>query len=489
MPMVYPQLQKYVIKTLVVLSALICFHIYGLIAGYNYILGILLALVAVFVFMYYNFPHWSAYLFIISVSFAELLNLPVTQGGFSSAVAIALGSFMLGVAGAISIKDRHLIRILFDRKGQILPLLFLILMVVSLMNSRAIGYSVKQIQQFIYLVVIFYFLQLTIRNREVLRKSFLALMIGGGFAGLFGMMEALLQQPVYFLLGNRSLFGAYVADALLNAKRGRIIGLVGDAPFHGIYMTIIALVAIYFLFTSRRTSARVLSFLIFLLSVFNILGTGSRGAFISLTIGLILFWVLSDIPYKATIMVSTLIAGAVVAIFMVSFMSDLDASRSFTYKEESTETAEMRLKNIPVALAMFKDHPIIGNGPDGFVINYSRYASNITNLAFREKILKTHNTPMQILAEYGLAGISIFALLIFITMKRMMHIIRHGQDRNDRLMAVVFFSAIAGYLFFMSTSNSLLDKYFWLLIALGQIHYSLFAQPVKTAEQPKWGVV
>lgn len=483
--MVYPQLQKYFSKTFVILSSIVFFYSYGLLAGYNIIFGVLLVLGACYIFLYYNFPHWFAYLFIITVSFAELLNLPVTQGGFSSAVAVAFVSFGLGIFGAISTKDRHLIKIMFGRTDQVLPLIFFILMVVSLMNSKAIGYSIKQIQQFVYLVIIYYFLHLMIRDRNVLRKAMIAILIGGGCAGLFGLTEALYQQPVYFMLGNKSLLGASVADALLNAKRGRITGLIGDAPFHGIYMTIIALVSLYFLFMSRRTSARIVSFLIFLLSVFNVLGTGSRGAFISLTIALVLFWALAEIPYKTTIMVSTLIAGVALALFMIFFVSDLNVSRSFTYEKDTTDTAEMRWKNIPVAVTMFTDHPIIGNGPDGFVINYSRYASNITNLAFREKILKTHNTPLQVLAEYGLAGISVFTLIIFMALKRMMLIIKHGHDRNDRLIAVVFFSAIAGYIFFMLTSNSLLDKYFWLLLAMGQIHYSLSVAPEQTAGQTK----
>lgn len=480
--MVNSQLQKYFYKAFAVLAALIIFFIYGVIAGYNFLLGFLLVAGVVYVFVYYNFPHWFAYFFIATLSFAELLHLPVTQGGFSSAVVIAASSLGLGIFGALATKDRHLMEVFFSRIDQIFPVLLFMLMVVSLMNSRAIGYSVKQIQQYIYLLIIYYFLHMTIINREILRKALFVLFAGGGCAGLFGISEAIIQKPIYFLLGNKSLLGASVADALLNAKRGRIIGLIGDAPFHGIFMAVITLVSLYFLYTSKRLSARILSILIFIISVFNVMGTGSRGAFFSMAFALILFWFLADIPNKATIMFSSIIVGIVLTVFMVFYVSDLNVTRSFTYSEQSTDTARMRLKNIPVAFKMFIDHPIIGSGPDGFVINYTRYAAGVTNLAFRKKILKTHNTPLQVLVEYGLAGITVFGAIIFMALKRMVTIMKDKRDRDDSLIAVILFAAISAYIFFMLTSNSLLDKYFWLLIAMAQIHYSICNKPEQRKE-------
>ena len=297
--------QEQFFRFLITVSALLFLFIFGGVMGYNPIIGFVLTAGLGFILAYYYSPPWFAYLYIFTVSMAALLNLPVTEGGFSSAVAIALASFCLGILGALVSRDPALIRIFFGRADQILPILFLCLMFISLKNSHGIGQSAKQIQQFVYLVVIYYFLHLVIRNRETFRKAFFVLLLGGTLVGILGVVEVVKQSPVYFILGGKSLFGAEISDAFLNAKAGRINGLIGDAPFHGIYMCVIALVSLYFLFTSMRLWVKVSCVLVFFLSVFNILGTGSRGALIALLLALFLFWVFAEIPHKAVIMSST----------------------------------------------------------------------------------------------------------------------------------------------------------------------------------------
>lgn len=467
------QIQEHFFRIIISLFVLATFFIYGIITGYQPIIGFVFMAGLIFMIVYYYSPPWFGYLYIFTVSFAALLHLPVTEGGFSSAVAIALSSFGLGIFGALMVKDKELIKIFFGRIDQILPFLFFMLMIISMMNSKELGFSAKQIQQFLYIVVTYYFLNLTIRNRENFRKAFFILLLGGICVGLFGVLEVILQTPTYSLLGNKSLLGASISDALLNAKAGRINGLIGDAPFHGVYMTMIASVSLYYFFTSRHLIIRILYIMVFLISVFNVMGTGSRGAFIALLLALFIFWAFSEIAHKSAIMMTTFLTAATLVIVMVILIPNLDVTRSFTFEKESTDTAEMRWENIPVAIKMFGDHPIIGNGPDGFVINYTRYASGLTKYASREKTLKTHNTPLQILAEYGLVGIILFGLIIFMSLKRMVTIMRKAEDRKDRMIAVTLIAAISAYIFFMATSNTLLDKYFWLLITFSQIHYSV----------------
>lgn len=472
--MIISQVQSHFPKAVFIFFILSIFFIYGLITGYNPIIGFVLFVGLSYVLIFYYSPPLYAYLYIFIVSFAALLNLPVTEGGFSSAVAIALSSLGLAIFGALIKKDRSLIEIFLGRIDQILPLLFFILMLVSLMNSLATGFSFKQIQQVFYILAAYYFLHLTIQNQETFRKAFFVILIGGICVGILGLVEVIQQQPIYFMLGKKSLLGAHVSDALLNAKKGRINGLIGDAPFHGVFMTMIASISLYYLFNSKKFIYRMVFLFVLLLSIFNILGTGSRGAFISLLLALFIFWAFAEIPYKSTIMITTVLTGVTLVLLMVFLVPNLDVTRSFTFEQEKTETAEMRWENIPVAIKMFSAHPIIGNGPDGFVINYSRYAKGLTKFASREKTLKTHNTPLQILAEYGSVGILLFSLIIFMSLKRMVTVMKKALDHRDRMIAVTLIAAISGYIFFMATSNTLLDKYFWLLITMAQIHFSIY---------------
>ncbi len=466
------QVHEYFIKIILFFFILIIFFVYGIITAFNPSIGLLLVAALGFTILYYFFPPLFAYLYVFTVSFAAFLNLPVTAGGFSSAVAIGLSSFGLGVCSSLIKKDRHLIKIFVGRIDQILPILFFSAWIISMKNSRAINVSIKQLQQFFYLIVIYYFLNLTVRNRQILRTALFVLFAGGIIVGMLGMIEGITQIPTYFLLGSRSLLGAHISDAFLNVRMGRINGLIGDSPFHGIYMTMIALVSLYFFFTSERLILKIICPLVFLISGFNIMGTGSRGALMSLFFGLFLFWVLAEIPHKTVIMISILIASVIMVVIMVLFTPNINVSRSYTYSEETSSTAQMRWDNIPVSIRMFIDHPIFGTGPDGFVINYRRYAAGLVATTSREKTLRTHNTPLQVLVEYGLVGITLFILIIFMAIKRMIEVRRYSSDQKDRIIAVTLISVISSYIPFMLTSNSILDKYFWLVITMSQIHYS-----------------
>ena len=470
------EMQQDIVKILLLSLSLAFIFILGIIIGSSPLIGFIFIASFCFVFAYFYSPSWFAYLFIFTVSFAALLHLPITKGGFSSAVAIAIFSFGPGIFGALITKDRNLVKIFSDRIDQILPILFFMLMVISMMNSRASALSVKQVQQFFYVIIIYYFLQLIIRNRETFRRALFILFIGGFCVGILGLVELITQTPIYNHLGGKSLLGASLSEAILNAKPGRINGVIGDAPYHGIYMTMIAAVSLYFFFTSQRLISRILYSFVFIISILNIIGTGSRGAFLSLLVALFLFWALARIPHKSAIMTLALLTGATIVLIVVFLFPHFIITRSFTYGEE-TSTIRMRWENIPVAINIFSDHPIIGSGPDGFVINYNRYASGLTSLAYREKTLKTHNTPLQILAEYGLLGITFFSLTIFLTLKRMITIMRNGTDLKDHMIAITLIVAISAYILFMMTSNTLLDKYFWLLISLAQIHYSICRRP------------
>ena len=420
------ELSKRFIKGIYLSAVIFIFLLFGIVTGYKPIFGILIILALVYLALFYHHPPRFAYLYVFTLSFARLLNLPITQGGFSAATAIALCSFVLCLFGYLVRKDRDLISILTNRIDQAMPILFLIAMVLSLMNSRAIAISIVQIQQFLYQVVVYYFLHLIIREKYILRKAVLILLIGGSIVAVLGLIEAVFHTPFYFLLGRqpRSLFGAtldlkqaittiqgYVGKGIEIGK-GRIIGLIGDGPLHGIYMVVVAVFSVFFLQATKKPIVRILCGFSFLISIFNILGSGSRAAFVSLIIALFIYLYLMDIPHKTAVVISSISIIVLLTLIMVVFIPSIRTTRSFTYSDDSAATAEMRYEHIPVSLMMFGDHPIFGQGPDGFLINYKHYAAGITNHASRIKNLRSHNTPLQVLAEYGMVGFIILFMTI-----------------------------------------------------------------------------
>jgi hypothetical protein len=425
----------------------------------------------VFVGGFYLRPTWYANAVIFVACFAAMLHLPVTSDGFSSAVAIALPGVGLQFANLLARKDRHLIETFAGRFDQLLPLMMGLAMFISVKSVRELGPAMRQVQQFIYIIAIYYLIVLAVRDRRALHGAVIAFLIGGFFVELLGLAEGVFHRTVYEMTGDRSLFGADVSGSFTEIEEaGRINGAVSDAPFHGMFCTVTASLGLYEFFTTKRNSVKVLCVLIFLLSIYNVIGTGSRGAFLALGLAVFVFWLTAAIPNKGAWFVGgAIVFVAMTALMIVLMTAQTGEARAVTYSSDTSETTEMRIKNFPVAMKMFFDHPIFGIGPDGFVTNFSRYAVGLSNLASRQKVLKTHDTPAQIAAENGLVGLTVFLASMGMAMARAHSAARRSSDYRYQILGAALLGALSAYTFFMLTSNSLMDKFLWTLIAFSQI--------------------
>jgi hypothetical protein len=428
-------------------------------------------------------PTWYANAVVFVTCFAAMLHLPVTSDGFSSAVAIAAPGLLLQFTSLLVAKDRHLVRTLAGRFDQLLPLMMGLAMFISVKNVRELGPAMRQVQQWVYVLAIYYLIVLTVKDRRALHGVVLAFLVGGFIVELLGLAEGVFHRTVYDMTGDRSLFGADVSGSFTEIEEaGRINGAVSDAPFHGMFCTVTAVLGLYEFFTTKRAWVKVLCVLIFLLAIYNVIGTGSRGAFLSLGLAVFVFWLVGDIPNKSTYAVAGVITFVVMTALMVGIMTaQTGEARALTYSNDTSETTEMRIKNFPVAMKMFFDYPIFGIGPNGFVTNFSRYAVGLSNLASRQKVLKTHDTPVQVAAENGLVGLTIFLASLGIAMGRARAAARRSADYRYRILGAALMAALAAYTFFMLTSNSLLDKFLWILIAFSQILATLSIPTLRAA--------
>ena len=173
------------------------------------------------------------------------------------------------------------------------------------------------------------------------------------------------------------------------------------------------------------------------------------------------------VPIKNKVLLFISVLAVIMSTYltMLVIFPDMKSDRMFSNKEEATGPVEMRKKNLGVGLKIFSEHPFIGSGPDGFILNYHRYTAQ------RHRALKTHNTPLQILLEYGLIGLTLFLAIFYLTAKIFFSLYKEMRISKYKLLNLTLLSAFAGYICFMITSNSLLDKHMWLLIGLSHALY------------------
>lgn len=460
-------------RVLGIAALLLLLFVNAVLIGYNPLIAVVLVAPLAYCVLYYRHEQLFAGIFVFTLGFAAFLNLPVTSGGFPVSTVIMITGFLMWSAVMLIAKDPEFVRIFFRRPEQVLATCFLILMFVSIKNTLHIAAAVKQIQLFIYCWLVFFYLQMVLKKKEHLEKAASWALMGGFIVGLIGFLEVIIDMSPYVFLGGRSLLMADVSDVVLNVHAGRINGLIGDSPYHGIYMVIIASLAVYKFFTVSTKSWRLLSAIIIAVASGNVLLSASRGALIGLAIALMVMWAYIEIRNKWLIFTGIIAAFVMLLFVVVIAMPQMNTERLYSSEGRSSQTASMRLEHVPTALAMFFDNPVFGIGPDGFVTHYAHYAAHHTSDAFQDTVMKTHNTILQIMAEYGILGLFILSALFLLTMKRLWTVIRAAADLKTKYFALALFGTMCGYAFFLCTSNSLLDKNLWMVMAMAQSLYTI----------------
>lgn len=169
--------------------------------------------------------------------------------------------------------------------------------------------------------------------------------------------------------------------------------------------------------------------------------SGERTAFFLFSIGLVIFFILSN--YKFYIKI-TLFFSVLISLFFILIFNDSSNERylNLLLKELGIKKWETEIKNknkkinfLPqhttyfiVSYNMFKDKKLLGHGNKSFSYKCEEYKINLSSCSTHP-----HNTYFQILAENGIINFSIlafsFLLLLFYIVKNIL--IKYWQKKNS----------------------------------------------------------
>ena len=416
-------------------------------------------------------PSLGAYAYVFTLGFSALLNLPITNDGLKLPTVLALIAFLVWIARALLTADRDLITKPFSQAVHLFMGLILFTMIISLMNSRKIGASIGEIKQFIYCLTGHLLILFTIKNINQFRKLIIFKICAGFIVSILGIMEGTIGS-IYTFLHNKSLFKAPLARSILWTSADRINGLVGDGDNHGIYMGMIFMFSLYLFFTVKSKILKILLVPVMFASLFNVIGAASRGAVLGFSISFFIFWICINLPKKWLILTSALALILIIGSLMIVIIPDLNIERLFDPGAEAMKTVDLRKNNLIIGLAMTKDHPIIGSGPDGFILNYLRYGPRITPTS-RRIPTKPLNAYLQALVEYGIIGFILFLSVTIFILKSLIMLLINATG-EDRYLVAVILAVFCGYTSFMNTTGFFVDQPYWLVVTLAAVFITIY---------------
>jgi O-antigen ligase len=139
-----------------------------------------------------------------------------------------------------------------------------------------------------------------------------------------------------------------------------------------------------------------------------------------------------------------MIAGVVLLVLAVLLVPSV-RRRAESIADPADSTARERWAMWDSALAMARDHPLLGVGPGGVKREYPQYAAPEFRAKRRGHV---HNTPLQILVERGILGLaawtSVFLAFFWRAVRVLRRLPREAGRERDLLMGSL--AAIAGFL-------------------------------------------
>jgi probable O-glycosylation ligase (exosortase A-associated) len=228
----------------------------------------------------------------------------------------------------------------------------------------------------------------------------------------------LITNPKQFRFFTLILVAVHAALVIINIEKagGPRIGFyeggyfLGDGNDFAWSQNMVFPLAIHLAFTSKNALFKYLYIGLTGIILVGIIGTSSRGGFLSLAAGILYYLVyISNKKLVGVLLISILSIGIII------FAPSSYFSRMGTIVEYEEDTSAMgRLKAWRSATEMAIDHPLLGVGAGSFNSAYGRFYRRPDDPV---RWISTHSAYFKVLAEYGFPGTIIFLLCIWHNLK------------------------------------------------------------------------
>jgi len=317
-----------------------------------------------------------------------------------------------------------------------------------------------------------------LKKPQQFRHVIYTLLIIGVFIGSISLHQSLTNNF------NNS-YGGFATAEFMNivgeTNDYRLSGPVGDPNFFAQVMLVLAILGAERLLHDRSLFWKVIAGWAAAVSTLTVVFTYSRGATIALVISLIIFFWVHGLKPAQLIVVLTL--GVAMMLFAppayyerILTIQDIlpNAERGVNIHED--RAVQGRASENLTAWRMVTENPLLGVGLNNFPYLYQEYTKTL-GLAPSATRRSPHNLYLEVAAETGLLGLTIFLLLVGFAIRSILYarrkFIQAGMIDYAHL-ATGFLIALTGYLMSAVFVHAAYPRYFYLLIGIAYALPTIF---------------
>lgn len=199
--------------------------------------------------------------------------------------------------------------------------------------------------------------------------------------------------------------------------------------------------------------------------------TFSRGAAVGFVLLFAIMFLMGYLKWKYLLAV---VLGVVIVFTAVPAYADrlsglvaVSESVGSTGIDQADGAIQSRVTEGLAALLAWADHPILGVGPGEFPHYYRQYAE-VVGIRVLATDRESHNLYLGMAAELGLMGVTLFLLIVGLTLRDLARARRAVRARDPLMadLATGFMLSIVAYLTSGIFLHMAFVRYFWLMLAL-----------------------
>lgn len=301
--------------------------------------------------------------------------------------------------------------------------------------------------------LVFYFPAVNlIKSPEIIFRSAGCVMFSSVVVSLYGIAQN------YFGIGNKT----WQDEEMFSAIEGRVISTFGNPNVLAEYLVLILPFFIAFMFLKKGINEKIVFLALTGVNFICLIFTWSRGSWLSFIASFLVLLVLMN---------KNFLMAYIGALFLVPFaplvLPESIMSRIYSIGNLGDSSTSYRVSIWQASLNLIKDHLLggIGVGLEPFRIVYPEYS-----LAGIESAPHSHSLYFQTMIEYGIVGIIVFAVIIFLFAQLCFTAAAKRHSTMGKYMISAGFCGIAAFLINGVTDyvwyNYRVYLMFWIIFSL-----------------------
>ena len=307
-----------------------------------------------------------------------------------------------------------------------------------------------------------------LRTPKVLRLTIYGLLAVGALLGTLSTVQEVTHTYSSNYGGLAQMRIAFIADGI--ADRPRASGTSGDPNTYGQPMVVLVPLGLWAMLFNRTLAGKLTAGYATTAILAGIGLSFSRSMLLALAVALALYAIYIRLNPRLLLLAVPLMA------LLLMFAPPEFTARLNTFKflleGESGIRSDGALKGRSseglMGIYMFADHPILGVGAGNSQVYYPQYIRE-NGSPVEDEERQTHNYYVEIAAEHGLIGLSLWGGLLVLAWRRQSRARRLFAASGDTMMAglaAALQCSFAGYLVSAVFLHGVFPQYMWIQVGL-----------------------